>query len=78
MFRSLKSVSSRELVFLLKGFFLLGFSLGAIGVMCFFLLTYRKEDYVAAGVIVFCLLLALLINIMYRRIVAELSARLGA
>lgn len=80
MLRSFESMSSRELIFLVNKAFMLGFSLGTIGLIGFFILALQKEQNPlsigAAATIP--LLLALLINVLFRRINSELSRRLGA
>jgi hypothetical protein len=79
MFRSVESMSTRELVYLMNKAFVLGFSIGSIGLICFFIFAFQKNENLlglgAAAIIP--LLLALLINMLYRRILGELSRRLG-
>lgn len=77
--RSVESMSNRELAFLAKGAFILGFSLGTIGLIFFFILAIQKDaNPLALGAAAIVpLLLALLMNVMYRRILGELSRRLG-
>jgi hypothetical protein len=79
MFRSVESMSTRELIFLLNKSFILGFSLGSIGLMCFFLFAFQKEEnlLIIGATAILPLLLALFINVLYRRILSELSRRLG-
>lgn len=79
MLRSVESMSNRELVFLAKGAFILGFSLGAIGLICFFIFALQKEaNPLALGATAIVpLFLALLMNMLYRRILGEVSRRLG-
>ena len=79
MFRSVESMSTRELVYLMNKAFVLVFSIGSIGLICFFIFAFQKNENLlglgAAAIIP--LLLALLINMLYRRILGELSRRLG-
>lgn len=78
MLRSVKSMTNRELIFLLRGAFLLGFALGCIGMICFFLLTLQNADPASSGAVAVCtLILVLFMYARYRRIAAELSDRCG-
>ncbi|HRH17834.1 MAG TPA: hypothetical protein PKV17_07045 [Aquabacterium sp.] len=78
MIRSVENMSNRELISLTRKSFILGFSLGVIGILCFFAIVFKHpENPLAAGVMAIPLLLALLINVMYRKILNELSSRLG-
>lgn len=79
MFRSVESMSTRDLVYLMNKAFILGFSIGSIGLICFFIFAFQKnENLLGLGVAaIIPLLLALLINMLYRKILGELSRRLG-
>jgi hypothetical protein len=78
MLRSVESMTTRELIFLLRKFFILGFALGSIGLICFFLLAAGNDDPLGSGAVAAgTLLLALFLNMLNGRIVTELSRRLG-
>ena len=77
MFRSVKSMSTSELVFLLRNSFIFGFSIGAIGIMCLLLAALRKENLlIVMSAATIPLLLGLFLNILYRRVTLELSRRI--
>lgn len=78
MIRSVENMSNRELISLTRKSFILGFSLGAVGFLCSFMFAFQNQDHpLAAGVMAIPLLIALLISVMYRKILNELSSRLG-
>ena len=71
MIRSVENMSNRELISLTRKSFILGF-------LCSFMFAFQNQDHpLAAGVMAIPLLIALLISVMYRKILNELSSRLG-
>jgi len=66
-------------MFLAKGAFILGFSLCAIGFICFYIFALENEaNPIGLGATAIVpLFLALLMNMLYRRILGEVSRRLG-
>ena len=78
MFRSVENMSTGELIFLLRKAFLLGFSIGAIGILCLLLSAFRKENILIVGAAaIIPLLLVLFMNTIYGRISSELARRVG-
>lgn len=85
IFDSIESMSTRMLVFLISKAFIFGFALGNIGMMSFLIFALKKEEgfiglsteTIATLLLISQLLLALFINMLHRRILGELSRRLG-
>ncbi len=78
MFRSVENMSTGELVFFLRKSFLLGFSVGAIGILCLLLSALRKENILIVGsAAIIPLLLVLFLNKLCGQISTELARRIG-
>jgi hypothetical protein len=78
MFRSFENLSTAELINLLRKSFILGFSIGAIGILCLLLSAFRKENILIVGAAALIpLLLVLFMNNIYGRISSELTRRVG-
>lgn len=84
MLRSIQRMSSRELIYVLRGAFIFGFALGTIGGMSLILLVVgqsksaNENPIMVGGVAIVFLVTALVLHIFInRRVLPEITKRLG-